>query len=31
MGRGERKKGTWSRKRRADIYTAEYKEAKGRM
>lgn len=31
MGRSERKKGNWSRKRRADIYTVEYKEAKRRM
>lgn len=31
MARSKRKKGNWRRKRRADIYTAQYKEAKGRM
>ena len=31
MGRGERNKGNWRRKWREDIYTVEYKEARGRM
>lgn len=31
MGRRERKKGNWSRNRRADIYTVGYKKAKRRM